>query len=103
MHLVYNTLAVVVLNDIGEGVILVHAMICSLIAFYIVSGLCRVILILLVITVELFEFINNTLKALLDYIFPNNCRVNFRCQTGVLCEYVAQHPVVKSPLQHAEV
>ena len=32
MHLVYNPLAVVVLNDIGEGVILVHAMICSLIA-----------------------------------------------------------------------
>ena len=65
------------------------------------SGLCRVILILLVITAEL--FINNTLKALLCHIFPNNCRVHFRCQTGVLGEYVARHPVVKSPLQHAEV
>ena len=57
----------------------------------------------IVIKVELFEFINNTLKALLGYIFLNNCRVHFRCQTSVLCEYVARHPVVKSPLQHAEV
>ena len=91
-------LAIGIRNQIISVSLLIHVA-----RFYIVSGLCRVILILLVITVELFEFINNTLKALLDYIFPNNCRVNFRCQTGVLCEYVAQHPVVKSPLQHAEV
>ena len=52
-----------------------------------VSGLGRVILILLVNTAELCEFINKTLKALLCYIFPNNCRVHSRCQTGVFWEY----------------
>ena len=56
--------------------------------FYVVSGLGRVILILFVIIDELCEFIKKTLKALLCYIFPNNCRVHSRCQTGVFWEYV---------------
>ena len=37
--------------------------------FYVVSGLCRVILILVVITAELCEFINNLLKAMLCDMF----------------------------------
>ena len=65
-----------------------------------VSGLCRVILILLVITAELFEFINNTLKALLCAICLTKPVVFIPDARPVFCiECVTRHPVI----QHTEV